>query len=245
MSISALGEQQLWQPSPVERAVLARPIVNYAPLIVTGLPVDPSVARHLIGRLDHFFVRPAHGGRDPFPNQLRAALGLPLDHSPAAYAAQEAWRAGWGYLATEYLATDWVYSGYIDGPHGWIHPSGRIGYVDGVGKHPRAESLAAEWAGLAARYPTLELDITLRRQPDDPGSPAVIGLRVRRGTLEVCDPATTPLHHGHPPAQRTDAGTHNWTEADGIDGIAPCGIPADWVTAWAAEAAARGLVAPQ
>lgn len=83
------------------------------------------------------------------------------DSEDAYYRAFEDFNLKVGRIETEYVENSWFSCSFVDGPHGWMHPDGTIGFADNVGKWPSVESIYEEWEKIGNAFPQLDLKVTI------------------------------------------------------------------------------------
>lgn len=106
------------------------------------------------------------------------------------------------FLSTEYVHNSWASCAYIYGPHGWCHPSGKISFTDNVGKWPSVDEIASDWKKIAARWPFLNLWVTLMNAEHcDKNAVPVVTMYISNGTVEYYEGTTEPIKDVEP---RTD-----------------------------------------
>ncbi len=221
-------------------------------MLTTGVPIAPDQAIEIIRRTDAFFSY--QGGNDRnFRRAFTTALRIPvLDMEGSmelreklgqedyfkllqqSYADMAAWHERWGFISDiEYIRPHWVASAFIGGPHGFVHPDGKIGYVDNIGKWPAAEEVDRDWRIIAAAFPFLDIGVSLIAEEGEGGVAA--RFTVKDGEVTWVD-TSIDVHAGHPPASRGNrqgtgvegfmAGLHNGT-FNHERGLTP-GILAEW-----------------
>lgn len=117
-----------------------------------------------------------------------------IELSRARWQAWEAFTQEAKFLSTEYVHNSWASCAYIYGPHGWCHPDGTISYTDNVGKWPSVEDVANDWKKIAARWPFLNVWVTLMNAEhcEDHSAP-VVTFHVSNGTVEYYEGTTEPM----------------------------------------------------
>src|ERR1700744_2685877 len=134
------------------QTLLDRALPKWPRMKVTGRPVTVEQAKEIIRRTDHFFIWFQGNDREHIAWVCKQ-LGIPLlpefpftndesvladfrRESFAVHRQLDAWRERWAYVHTEYVTNEWISTTFVDGPHGWCHPDGSIGFADYVGKWP-------------------------------------------------------------------------------------------------------------
>lgn len=191
-----------------QKELLERSLPKWPQMIVTGTPVTKEQALEIIRRTDIFFLMP-HGNDREFIKEASRLLGIPQRPNPRFLATEtlydsafdsywerlQKWRKSWGTIRTEYVYNDWVSSSYVDGPNGWCHPDGTIGFARNVGKYPSVEDIRREWGLIAEAFPFLELEVTLMDGEwcEEDTSP-IVSMLIRNGEVELVDPKVRNLH---------------------------------------------------
>lgn len=192
--------------------LLERSLPKWPQMIVTGtsLPVDQAL--EIIRRTDTFFIW--GGGNDhEFIDQAKKFAHMPeapdrsdpkwKDNDDAwgeafrKYWEEEnpAWEKKWNLVHLNYVFNSWVSCSYINGPHGWCHPDGSIGFTDNVGKWPSVKEVLEDWETLAREFPFIEVEVTLTDgEYCEEDTSRVVSFLVRGGKVEVVDPEERNLH---------------------------------------------------
>lgn len=189
------------------KARLAVGLPKWPQMLVWGQSVSQAQARDIIYRTDSFFVEfnEYSGGNNHHWNEwARRVLGIQdvLDTAEQV-AGAESWqfkcavqdevRKACQFVVTDYVHNSWASCSFIFGPHGWVQPDGRIGYVDNVGKWPDAEELFNDWQTLATAFPYLDLTVTLMSgEGGEEDSEPVISFRVVDGLVTILDAPVMP-----------------------------------------------------
>lgn len=198
---------------PEEYPVQERVLPKWPQMLVAGAPVTVEQAKEIIRRTDSFFIY--GGGND---HEWIAAVRRALRMSPAteywegdvqvpsevyqeredkAWKYDERWREKWGLLVTEYVTNSWLSSSFIGGPHGWVHPDGKIGYTDNVGKWPSMAELVSDWKYIAESFPFLKLGVVfMSGESCDESRKPVFSIMVDEGTATLMDPYKVDVHEG-------------------------------------------------
>lgn len=90
---------------------------------------------------------------DPFATEMRDFT--------AAYALREAYEREAGFVRLEHLASHWVSSAFIGGPHGPVSPTGRVVLAGNFGKWPSSDEVEKDLSKLAPAFPWLTFDLAL------------------------------------------------------------------------------------
>ncbi len=253
--------------------LLNRGLPKWPKHLVTGKPVVAEAAKEIIRRTDSFFLGYGGGNNHQYNRWVRELLGMPLafwdrpDHRPLPPNASEAevkarqalvhadikkeneqqaiFDEVWKPISTEYIHNSWLSCAFIGGPHGWMHPDGRIGFVDNVGKWPSILSIYEDWKTLAEAFPFLEIGSTLFSGEEcESGIEPVVSFQVMNGNVLLIDPNKTDVHAGHPIATRRypdddyPNGTMTVAEAfkrDYGDPRREQGVPDSWIFEWSAQ----------
>lgn len=217
-------------------------------MYTTGKPVTLEQAKEIIRRTDTFFHWPEYAGNDrAYAQRVIAALKVPIFEQRhdgdisglnEHWKLEEAWRARWGYIHTEYVSNSWLACAFIFGPHGWCHPDGSIGFIDNIGKWPSCEEVIDEWRLIAEAFPFLHIDVTLMSGEEcDSNIVPVFGLTVRGTVVEACDPQLLHKEHPKPCRFRADMSDEDCIRArfgEGFhDNRSERGIPWSWIEQWA------------
>lgn len=135
-------------------------------MIVTGESVTIDQAKEIIFRTDDFFVsidKYAGGNDRKFTETYQKASGINeilLENHKKIYEIQDHLMKKIEFIPSEYICNDWASSCYILGPHGWVHPNGKIGYYN-IGKWPSVEEVYNDWCNIASAFPFLNLAATI------------------------------------------------------------------------------------
>lgn len=176
-------------------------------MFVWGTAVTTEQAKDIILRTDGFLscVMPYCGGNNKRWNSwARDILGL-AQHAAVdtdwTFQSQleNALREELGYVDTEYVRNSWASCAFIYGPHGWVHPNGKIWYADNIGKDPCAREVFEEWQALAKAFPYLDLTVTLMSgEGCEDDSEPVVSFRAKEGAVSVMDAALLPPNDAVP-----------------------------------------------
>jgi len=95
-----------------------------------------------------------------------------------------------GYLKDlSYINNNWMSSAFVFGPHGWIHPDGKIGYVDNIGKNPDPYEIYEEWELVAKEFPELDLKVSVLNcesgEINEVNSRVAFTLEVKSGQVNI------------------------------------------------------------
>jgi hypothetical protein len=227
--------------------LLARALPKWPQMRVAGEPVTVEQAKEIIRRTDSFFAYQS-GNDGEWIESVSRALRMPpswrhresqseeerLRLCRIEWSYRDRWRKAWGCLDQNYVYNDWLSSSYMGGPHGWVHPSGLIGYLDNVGKWPSCGDLFEEWKLIATTWPFLKLGVTLMsgESCEDEVKP-IISFAVADGKVEVVDPAERDVLADYVQlAPRNFNDDVEWTIT-----MSPRerehGIPGAWIEEWA------------
>lgn len=225
--------------------LLKRGLPKWPQHVVTGVPVTVEQAKEIIRRTDSFFQSFAYvSENDAFAKWIQKICGYARPFTEYPYSGtpeqQRAWRdafqreqdeydSRWKPLSTELVHNAWISSSFVYGAHGWCHPSGRIGFVDNVGKWPSIEDVRKDWVLLAEAFPFLEIGATLwSGESSEEGTTPVVSFRIKGGSVELVDPSEVDVHAGHPEAARFARTTPVNLGHDSV-------IPREWIEEWAAK----------
>jgi hypothetical protein len=185
-------------PEIEARQIVHRGLPKWPQMLVYGEPVTVDQAKEIIRRTDFFFFIPQHGNDPAYIRRVNRALGIPHEElgqrDPTLWERHEEWREDWGFVSTEYVHNDWISCSFINGPHGWCHPDGTIGFRDNVGKYPSGEDILRDWCLLASEFPFVDLTVVMmdREESEEEERIPVMGFRVADGLVEVFDPKIEP-----------------------------------------------------
>lgn len=216
-------------------------------MYTTGKPVTVDQAKEIIRRTDTFFT--GYGGNDhEFVSRAKAMFKFVEYVDLERYSYEEyrayidTWLAKWQYVETGYVHNSWISCAFVGGPHGWMSPTGEIGFTDNVGKWPSADTILSDWSLLAAAWPFLDVGVTLMSGEDcEADKKPVISFQVKDGAVTVFLPGETNVHEGHPvPHHRDDSAAMLsvilLSPAQREHGISPA-----WLADWAKHAASLDL----
>ena len=233
-----MAAKQIIYDQPLEH-ILSRGLPKWPAMLVQGKPIKIAQAKEIVRRTDVFFEFPEFAGNDAaYRNRAMELLRIPQAFNTVprmvAFTRQDEWRRQWGYIDTSYVKNNWIASSYIYGPHGWVHPSGKIEYARNVGKWPSNREVRDDWAILAREFPFIDLTVVLMDgEYMEDGIKPVCGFKVQNGSVMIFDPLTTPdVMESAPPIPSTDDDLEN----SPIFGYAyEHGLPFQWLEDWAAE----------
>lgn len=233
-----------------QKQLLDRGLPKWPQMIVTGESITQEQAKEIIRRTD-YFLHGGHGGNDRVWNKraiklLKMPHGFDMDPDQpkiedysAHFEECDTWRDNWGCINLEYLSVGWLSAAALQGPHGWIHPTGMIGYVDNIGKHPYCETVFEEWAVIAHEFPFLKIGMTLMdRECCEDGERKVISMMISDGTVKAYDPEKIDVHEGHPAATRSPINKGDDHDRDFAnvfmihESIREHGVPWSWMEDW-------------
>lgn len=172
-------------------------------MVVTGETVSVERAKDIIFRTDRFFsdFDEFAGGNDrAFTKYFQEISGISeirtrvfsqyesgIRRYQALHEIESQLMERIGFIRAEYLTNDWASSCFAWGPHGWIHPDGKIGYSDNIGKWPSVEEVYDDWVSVAEAFPYLNLVATLMSGESCEESTPVVTFIVEDGVVEVMD----------------------------------------------------------
>lgn len=197
-------------------------------MLVTGEPVTVEQAKEIIRRTDQTFAYITPGNDRAFSKWVFQTVGAPFSEPfSAPFHVQDRWRTDWGFITTSYVHNDWITCSYIDGPHGWCHPDGQIGFVDNIGKWPSVGEVVDDWRTLQAVFPFLKVGVTLYSgEWCEEDIHPLVSFQVGPWGVETVDPKEVNVHEGHPEATRAPVGCGLHSN---------CAIPREWIEDWGAE----------
>ncbi len=237
-------------------------LLKWPQMCTAGVPVTVDQACEIIRRTDRALSGYFGGNDRVWEDVVRSKLGMPKRrdyndskdltdaersaHLQKEWATEDAWRETWKCVRTEYVFNSWIACSYIGGPHGWCHPDGQIGFVDNVGKWPTVEEIVNDWEILAAKFPFIDVGVTLKDgEWCEENINPVVCLQIRNGEVIGVDPNVTDVHEGHPQPTR---GKFEGTDAISLIGGGwvfnhqrECGIPLEWLDIWREHAKTLGL----
>lgn len=220
------------------RELVNSSLPKWPQMLTVGKRVECEQAKEVIRRTDRFFTSPEHAGHDQeFREWAIAELGMPVigkkdtwDEYDRVLAKRDRWLGSWGFVDTCYVHNDWIACSYIHGPHGWMHPNGRILFVDNVGKWPSVKEVLADWKELAQAFPFVELDsVLMDREYGEDGRQPVVGFHVEGGKVEMFDP------DGERDLVASMMQTGDMFEANRPFLPGSQGVPRTWITDWKAR----------
>ena len=184
-------------------------------MLVTGTTLPAEQALEIIRRTDCFFCGCSGNDRN-FISKARKLCYMPIcpsRNSPAyrnpdgtenleefykdihAFSDREnEWREAWGIVSSEYITNDWISCPFTDGPYGWCHPDGTIGFTSNVGKWPSVDEIYNEWYTVAQTFPFVELEVTLMSDEEGCGGSPIVSFLIRNGRVEIIDPDERDIH---------------------------------------------------
>ena len=212
-------------------------------MYTTGKPVTVEQAKEIIRRTDSLFVHFYYGNDKEFVRRVVSRLKVPLildygtrkssEDLEFLYQEQDRFAKGWGTILTEYVINQWLSCNYVEGPYGWCHPDGKIGFIDNVGKWPAVFSVYSDWVRIARAFPFLEIDVSLKGgESCQEDMETVVGFRIRNESVRLAHP-DSGLHEGHEPAARGNM-RDGMSEADWspLRRGQERGIPLSWISDW-------------
>lgn len=93
-----------------------------------------------------------------FENHLRHMIGRRENDD---WEVLEDYQKNYGHVRLEYMASHWVASSYIFGPHGPVHPDGTLGFAINFGKYPTVEEVESDLKAMSAAFPYLDFHLFL------------------------------------------------------------------------------------
>jgi hypothetical protein len=230
--------------------LLNRNLPKWPQLYTTGTPVTVDQAQEIIRRTDSFFTLGCGGNDDAWDADVMRRLGMPSSWRHTEFGTRTSeqrhfevatWHRAWQCVVTSYVSNDWLSCCFVNGPHGWCHPDGTIGFVDNVGKWPSVNDVLADWQKISKAFPFLDVGATLwncedcQREDQNQSAAPIVSFQIRRGGVEVVDPATINVHQGHAPARRSARDDSEDVVIAGLvagDLTVEHGIPAEWIRQW-------------
>ena len=195
-----------------------RGLPKWPQMLVTGTPVTPEQAKEIIFATDSALTSTYGGcGNDRqyeawfmgLTHYSRFDLKTPYFNSDALseeerIKARELLQKCWdaasefetraNFLRTEYVRNSWAISAFIFGPGGWMHPDGNIAFIDNVGKYPSVLELATEWSEISARWPFLDVWVTLMSgEGSEDGTRPVVTFHVHDGLVDTFEGTLQPF----------------------------------------------------
>jgi hypothetical protein len=246
-----------------KKDLLNRNLPKWPQMHVTGKPVTIEQAKEIIRRTDIFFQNGGGfcgGNNHEYTRRIISSLGMTpfyLDIKSGNWSQFSSegkrFKDEWGYIDTNYVFNKWVSSDYIEGPCGWCHPDGTIGFIDNIGKWPKCEEVLKDWETLAKEFTFLNLGITLMNDEHcEENIQPIISFVVENGKVYVKDPTKLDVHRNHEKAIRgnqldeyADEDSKRYKEIfskvipDGSRSIEN-GIPDEWINAWAKKYTEEG-----
>lgn len=167
---------------------------------VTGKKISIERAKEIIFATDTFLTGYSCGNDLTWESTVKRLAGLQIlefdppardTATPETYTKLREKRAKMrallveraGFLFTTYVHNSWASCAYIYGPHGWCHPDGMIYFAENVGSWPSVKEIADDWKKIAARWPFLDLWVTLfNAEHCEEGAPAV-SMQIKEGKV--------------------------------------------------------------
>lgn len=191
-------------------------------MIVTGVPLPVEYAKEVIRRTDSFFAYPHPRG--PVSKTLLEMLKV-----PESYDEIREWQERWGLVRTSYVRNDWICSNYVGGPCGWVHPDGKIGFAENVGKWPSVGDIVADWETISHAFPVPSLGVTLMSgERCEENTKPLVSMTVHQGQVELVDPAVQDVHLAHQEWGRPVPVPDLKFSWDALNGL-----PTSWIQEWA------------
>lgn len=159
---------------------------------LTGPRVSPELALEFIRRTDSAFTY-CSTNNHVFADDFNYLLGR-----EDRWAYDAAFREHFGFVDLNYLASHWIASSYIGGPHGPVAPSGVVRLAINFGKWPSVEGVESDLAKVAEAFPWLAFKLSLHDLCDnfeelDEIGPATHSWRLGDGKFEAIEPETLPV----------------------------------------------------
>ena len=164
-----------------------------ARLIGPDVPQDQAL--EYIWKTDNSFVDPRYAGNDYiFRQKLQEWLGVEeLSRSLEYWGLMEDLMRSRGQIDLDYFYSDWVACSYVGGPHGVVHPTGKVCLTKNFGKWPSVFNIEAELNVVANTFPWLEFDLGIWDGPDesntDTSTPPDFAWKLKGGVWERVNPS--------------------------------------------------------
>lgn len=162
---------------------------------LVGPSVTQEQALDFIRRTDSAFSRYISTNDRRFEADLRTLMGFAPDDRTGhldfrkEYAYEEAFREAFGSIYLEHLASHWVASCWIGGPHGPVSPSGKVYIYQNFGKWPNTDELEADLTKIAEAFPWLTFDLSVwGHSEEEADGPPSITWHLEGGKWEVVEP---------------------------------------------------------
>jgi hypothetical protein len=221
-----------------------RGLPKWPQMYTTGVSVTPEQAKEIIRRTDRFFFYASGGNNQRWADQIIKKLGFPSmylpngEHDNSYSKKLTKFHDRWGFVETDYAFNDWISCAYVFGPHGWMHPNGRIGFGDNVGKWPSVQDVLDDWEKLAEAFPFLNVGVTLMSgESCEEDIKKVVSIKVADGLAVLIDPSKENVHANHEPfAGRSGHEENEYFSKLGSGNLdREIGIPKSWIDDWANE----------
>lgn len=135
---------------------------------IYGPAISPEAALEIIRRTDRAFET---GGRylcndRRFEAQFEEILSFskPDPHKPFdkdEYQLEMNFRRHFDFVDLQYLASHWIATSYINGPHGFVHPNGVISLAMNFGKWPSISTIEHDLATFTSAFPEVAFKVFL------------------------------------------------------------------------------------
>lgn len=110
------------------------------------------------------------------------------------YSAREVIEERAGFLSCEYVKNNWASSSFIFGAYGWCHPTGKIRFIDNVGKWPAVQDVYNDWSKLAERWKFLDLYVTLMNgEEGTENTVPIVTFHVHDGIVDLFEGSLEPF----------------------------------------------------
>jgi hypothetical protein len=211
-------------------------------MVVTGKTVTETQAKEIIRRTDRFFSGFSGGNNHKWQERIRKVFGMPdapMGYDVETYRKQYAWlrdfHERWGYIDTNYVDNSWISCAFIYGAHGWMHPDGKIGFSDNVGKWPSVEEVVDDWKKIAEAFPFLDIGVTLMSEESciEEGKVPLVSISIKDGNVSLVDPKKENVHFGHPMDSFPNRDLQELSSRF-LSNEAECGIHKEWIDDWRA-----------
>ncbi len=186
--------------------LLSLTLPKWPQMLVWGAPVSEAQAKDIILRTDTFlsdlseyaggnnhrwnaWARNELGIREAVSRMQRQQDGEATVDWPLQHAVQERFQQLLGHVPTGYVHNNWASCSFIFGPHGWVHPTGAVSFVDNVGKWPSVSEVLDDWKALAKAFSYLDLHATLMSgESCEEDVEPVVTIRVVNGEASLLAP---------------------------------------------------------
>lgn len=136
------------------------------------------------------------------------------------------------FVTTQYVHNSWVACSFINGPHGWCHPDGKIQYIDNVGKWPTVEDILDDWKKISTRWNFLDIWATLMsgEESEDDVTPLVT-FHINGDEIKIYSGITSP--HSELSTIRRE-----WDFTNIFNNRRELGVPMAWIEEYATRSKA-------